>query len=168
MQFNTKMSPENPKLKEYFSWKKTAVTESQIKNMINHIADELCMRAMLLCYTSPVDPAKNDEKGGQPVTFFSVTNNKGERYLPVFTDEKELLTWREPLEKENPVKTLIGFDDFLPFLQHMKGFNGFVINPTTDNFLIPAPLVAMWTKQKMELVEKVMAARKEKEQDGVG
>ncbi len=75
-------------------------------------------------------PAEQPEEGEQQqarVAFQIMTNPKGEKFMPAFTDEVELKKNRQPGERFQVA--VMSFNDLYHFLKANEAINGVVINP---------------------------------------
>lgn len=88
-------------------------------------------------------PAMIEQQGegaeeGQPVptriAFQMMTNQKGDKFMPTFTDEIELRKNRKPGETFQVA--VMGFMDLYHFMQKNEGITGIVINPFGTNLCI--------------------------------
>lgn len=166
MVFRSDIDPDNSKLKEYFTWRATAVLDHQKVSLINKIANEIVMKGRFISCCSFSSPPQKTEDGkmvipkGTQIIWFTVVSGKGERFLPVFTDKAEMEKWKPDTDLEKHVMILT-FDDFIPVLKSSPALHGVVINPVSDNFPLPRRLIADWMKKKIGLVQAVMAKKAE-------
>ena len=162
MQFNPKQIPENKELKEYLSWRATCVTEAQRKNLVNKLGDQICMKTSFVTFIGMSEKHQKIEDGkayfpsGTKIVYFTLTDKEGREFLPLFTGEEELLKWKQAAEK-NPMKCLMTFDDLGPVFVTNAKFTGAVINPMSDNFIMPRDLIAGWMAKKRNVMQQAMA-----------
>lgn len=168
--FNTDIDPENSQLKEYFTWRDTAVTKHQQVNLINKIAHEIVMKGKFLAYCTVSEKPEKTEDGkfafpkGTKISYFSITSKQGQKFLPVFTDREQLAKWKDP-ENRDKTLMLLTFDDFVPILRSASSLQGIIINPMSDNFPLPRKLVADWMNRKIALFREVLKRQKEKQSE---
>lgn len=75
-------------------------------------------------------PAQEPNPGEEvklQVAFQIMTNNKGDKFMPAYTDEIELRKNRRPDDK--PQIVIMGFMDLYQFMKSNEGITGVVINP---------------------------------------
>ncbi len=162
MIIDTNENPSDPQLKEWFSWRSTAVTEHQQKELINKFGNEIVLHAKFLaCLNFSEKPEKAEDgralvKKGTKVTYYTLTAKDGKKYYPVFTDREELARW-ESVKGSDPMTALVTFDDFRPILAANPEMSGVVVNPFTDNFIMLRPVVDNWSRMKDELIRKAKA-----------
>lgn len=165
MVFEPDELPENPKLKEWFSWRETVVTEHQRTELIDKLGDEIVLRAHFLGYLKLSKPPVKLPDGrakieaGTRIVYFTLTASDGHVFYPVFTDIREMEPWKEA-RKEDPLTVVVSFDDFAPILMTNPKMHGIVFNPFSDSFPLLRDTVMAWSEQKKKLVEK---ARRENE-----
>ena len=158
MQLNPAKIPENKEVKEYLSWRATCVTEAQTKNLVNKLADAICVKSNFVTYVGMSQKPQKVEDGkayftpDTKVVYFTLTATEGHEYLPLFTDEAELLKWQQATEKK-PFKMLMTFDDLGPVFVTNTKFSGVVINPMSDNFIMPRGLIASWMTRKRAVLD---------------
>ena len=75
----------------------------------------------------PAEPPKEGEQVQARVAFQIMTNPKGEKFMPAFTDEVELKKNRQPGERFQVA--VMSFDDLYHFIKSNEAINGVVINP---------------------------------------
>lgn len=159
MVFEPNTLPENPKLKEWFSWRATVVTDHQRDDLINKLGDEIVMRAHFLAYLKLSRPAVRLPDGrakieeGTRMTYFTLTSREGQTFYPVFTDIHEMDPW-EAARREDPMTAVVSFDDFAPILLTNPNMNGLVINPFSDSFPLLRETIMAWTEQKKKIIAK--------------
>lgn len=165
MIFFAKKTPENPKLKEWFSWRYTAVTEHQMKDLTNKLADEIVMRAQFLTCLNLDKPPVRAENGnvellpGTKISVYSLRSDNDERFLPLFTDKEELDKWPTAGLKD-VTQVIVGYDDAVRLLHTFKLF-GFVINPFSDNYAQTTRTADAWYEAKVMALK--MAEKKKNE-----
>ena len=165
MIFNTDTDPDNSQLKEYFTWRETAVTKHQQVNLINKLANEIVLKGKFLACCSLSEKPEKTEDGkfafpkGTKISYFTVTAKNGQKFLPVFTDGEELAKWKMPEGADHTVM-LVTFDDFVPILRSADAISGVIINPFSDNFPMPRKLIADWMAKKITLIRKFMKTRR--------
>jgi len=169
MVFNTDVNPDNAKLKDYFTWRETAVTEHQKVNLINKLAGEIVLKGKFLAYCNLSAAPERREDGklafpkGTKLTYFTLTTKSGQQVFPVFTDKEEIAKWKDAADREK-VTMLVTFDDFVPILKSNNSIAGIVINPMSDNFPLSRKIVADWMTKKIQIVKNIMEQRKKKEE----
>lgn len=75
----------------------------------------------------PAEPPKEGEQVQTRVAFQIMTNPKGEKFMPAFTDEVELKKNRQPGERFQVA--VMGFMELYQFMKANEAINGVVINP---------------------------------------
>lgn len=75
----------------------------------------------------PAEPPKEGEPVQARVAFQIMTNPKGEKFMPAFTDEVELKKNRKPGERFQVA--VMSFNDLYQFMKGNEAINGVVINP---------------------------------------
>ena len=75
----------------------------------------------------PAEPPKEGEPVQARVAFQIMTNPKGEKFMPAFTDEVELKKNRKPGERFQVA--VMSFNDLYQFIKTNEAINGVVINP---------------------------------------
>ena len=75
----------------------------------------------------PAEPPKEGEPVQARVAFQIMTNPKGEKFMPAFTDEVELKKNRKPGERFQVA--VMSFNDLYQFMKSNEAINGVVINP---------------------------------------
>lgn len=75
----------------------------------------------------PAEPPKEGEPVQARVAFQIMTNPKGEKFMPAFTDEVELKKNRKPGERFQVA--VMSFNDLYQFIKGNEAINGVVINP---------------------------------------
>ena len=75
----------------------------------------------------PEEPPKEGEPVQARVAFQIMTNPKGEKFMPAFTDEVELKKNRKPGERFQVA--VMSFNDLYQFMKSNEAINGVVINP---------------------------------------
>ncbi len=75
----------------------------------------------------PAEPPKEGEPIQARVAFQIMTNPKGEKFMPAFTDEVELKKNRKPGERFQVA--VMSFQDIYQFIKTNEAINGVVINP---------------------------------------
>lgn len=75
----------------------------------------------------PAEPPKEGEPVQARVAFQIMTNPKGEKFMPAFTDEVELKKNRKPGERFQVA--VMSFNDIYQFIKSNEAINGVVINP---------------------------------------
>ena len=75
----------------------------------------------------PAEPPKEGEPVQARVAFQIMTNPKGEKFMPAFTDEVELKKNRKPGERFQVA--VMSFNDLYQFIKSNEAINGVVINP---------------------------------------
>ena len=159
MQFNSKEKLDGKALRELFAWRDQLVIDSQQVNLLNRIGDEICFRARFYAYVrlseEPVERnGRTMLKPGTNVTFFTLQTTNGDTFYPVFTDQEEIARWKT-VKESDPRMVIVDFTDFLPILKSSETLKGIVINPMSENFLIPRRSVEQWTAQRQRIVGQV-------------
>lgn len=75
----------------------------------------------------PAEPQPEGEPQQARVAFQIMTNPKGEKFMPAFTDEVELKKNRKPGERFQVA--VMSFNDLYHFMKSNEAINGVVINP---------------------------------------
>lgn len=90
-------------------------------------------------------------KEGATIKFIHLNDEKGNSYLPVFTDWNELKKWNE----KDDVKTLIlSFEDYKTMiLENNSMFTGFVLNPYGHNIIFDKNLIQQAEENMTEKTE---------------
>lgn len=90
-------------------------------------------------------------KEGATIKFIHLNDEKGNSYLPVFTDWNELKKWNET----DGVKTLIlSFEDYKTMiLENNSMFTGFVLNPFGHNIVFDKNLIQQAEENMTEKTE---------------
>ncbi|MDO4619708.1 MAG: SseB family protein [Lachnospiraceae bacterium] len=167
MIFDIEKSPANPRLKADLAKRGSFVIDTQVAMLAGRIRDGVCLNGRFLAKVQlSQPPMKQDGKTvlapETKLSFLTLTTKQGERYYPVFTDEDELARWRDSAV-ENVHKVVVGFNDFLPLMKAAPDLDGIVINPMTDNFVMPKALINDWNEQLKklsELIQKQMELQK--------
>lgn len=158
MIFDFDKDPENPALKQLFTWRDRLVIDCQRENLFNKIGDEICFRSRFITYLNLSEEPQIGEDGkaflpkGTRITFYTIQNSRGERFYPVYTDAAELNKWNAG-ETYKPKKVINTFDDLMPILKANAAFAGIVINPMSDNYVLPRNVVQGWTDRKAALIK---------------
>lgn len=148
-----KKTPENPKLKEWFSWRYTAVTDHQMRDLTNKLADEIVMRAQFLtCLNFDKVPVRKEDgtvelEPGTKISAYTLRSDNNENFLPLFTDQEELNKW-ETAKQEGVTQVVVSYDDAMQFLHTFHLF-GFVINPFSDNYAQTTRTADAWYQAKL-------------------
>ena len=82
----------------------------------------------------PVTPPANGEPVQARIAFQMMTNPKGDKFLPAFSDEIELSKNRKPGERFQVA--VMGFMDLYRFVKDNEVINGIVINPFGGNLCL--------------------------------
>lgn len=82
----------------------------------------------------PATPPKEGEQVQARVAFQMMTNQKGDKFLPAFTDEIELRKNRKPGERFQVM--IMSFMDLYRFMKANEGIGGMVINPFGSNLCL--------------------------------
>ncbi len=172
MVFYAKEKPVNPKLKEWFSWRATAVTDHQIRDLTNKLADEIVMRGRFLtCLHLDKQPVRVENgqaqlEPGTKISAYTLKSDNGEHFLPLFTDAEEFAKWQTAKDPE-ATDVVIGFDDTVRLLHTFKLF-GFVVNPFSDNYAQTTRTADAWEEAKvtaLKMAQKKLNEMKKEEQN---
>ena len=145
---------ENPKLRALLEERKNTSPEGQ-SSVNNRIAEEIALRARLLAVIQLDPDAVEVHEDGKAViqkdtrlTFVMFNDQKGNTFMPVFTDWPSL--YAGEMYKDKNVQTLVvGFDDIAAITGDHAGA---VVNPFTDNFVInPSNLAHMKMQKEITL-----------------
>lgn len=138
----------NPKLKKWLN----AFNQGQDEALLGPIYEEIIMAAhFLLVATFSADPVPNERgealfEEDTLITIASLQGADGEAFLPIFTDWAALAEWPELAA---PIKTLItSFDEFTDMILADASSAGVVINPFTENFILPRHYLEGFKAQK--------------------
>ena len=85
------------------------------------------------------EPVKEGEQVKMRVAFQIMTNQKGDKFMPAFTDEIELRKNRKPDEKFQIV--VMNFMDLYRFIKSNEGIGGVVINPFGSALCLVRPQI---------------------------
>ena len=138
-------------LKEY-----RETPEEQKRDVLEKICEELAMKAYLLAVIN-INKESLEDKGDGTATFTKDTNLSfemfaapdGSPFLPVYTDWKNLHAGGNYNDRE--VNTLIvSFDDIVAIT---GGKSGAVINPFSDNFVMPSQMITQMSERKSLLTK---------------
>ncbi|MBR3311838.1 MAG: enhanced serine sensitivity protein SseB C-terminal domain-containing protein [Solobacterium sp.] len=132
----------NPSLKEAIA----ALKEGNTPEKQENLTKELKKARLLAPCDIDLDPAGKDKlqiKANQ-VRFFLITTNDGKSFFPAFTDAEESskMSFGDK-EARNIVRTIQDYDKMLQDPNNKA--EGIVINPSTDNIVIPKPLLGVIT-----------------------
>ncbi len=87
----------------------------------------------------PATPPQEGEQVQARVAFQMMTNQKGDKFLPAFTDEIELRKNRKPGERFQVM--VMSFMDVYRFLKANEPIGGMVINPFGSNLCLVRPQI---------------------------
>ncbi len=87
----------------------------------------------------PATPPQEGEQVQTRVAFQMMTNQKGDKFLPAFTDEIELRKNRKPGERFQVM--VMGFMDIYRFMKANEPIGGMVINPFGSNLCLVRPQI---------------------------
>ena len=130
-----------------------SASKEEFMPIMNDIAQEIAMNAKFI---SPVrfsqEPVLNEDgtarlPEGTTISFAQLTNEKGQRFYPVFTSADEMMKW-DQMKEQKPQTLTLGFDDYASMVLDRNGGEGFVINPFSDNLMIAREAVERWRKKK--------------------
>lgn len=138
---------ENTRLEELMNRRielvKTDDKEAVVAN-VEEIFMEIMDKALLMTAIKLSQPPKNLPNGeqtpavGTNISFLMVTSQDGGNYLPMFTKRAEMEKW-ESNTQENTV--LMGFDNISMIVETNPNCSGIVVNPFTQNLVIPRQYV---------------------------
>lgn len=140
------------KVEELISKAKSASKENFMPIM-NELAQEIALNAKFI---SPVrfskEPVLNPNgtaqlPEGTTIAFAQLSNEKGQKFYPVFTSAEELMKW-DQMKSQKPQTLTLGFDDYATMILDKNGGEGFVINPFSDNFVVGKDAVERWRNKK--------------------
>ena len=162
MAFDINKPVENPALSELLRKRAECIEAKDqpgYSEVMGQISEELCMRSRLLALVQFSDRPTNNGDGtatfekGTTVGFVLLSESNGAAWQPVFTDWEELFKWPHLKEEETPPQTLIlDFDQLSGMLGASENVMGFVVNPFTDNLLVPREIIASWAKTKEQIL----------------
>lgn len=89
----------------------------------------------------PATPPQEGEQVQARVAFQMMTNQKGDKFLPAFTDEIELRKNRKPGERFQVM--VMSFMDIYRFMKANEPIGGMVINPFGSNLCLVRPQIMM-------------------------
>lgn len=137
----------NPELVKAMNTVKEAFSQENNNRFLNEL-----MKASFLV-PAIIDPVPTPDANGKAVltqdtkiTFNLLSNEKGEKYFPAFTDWQELHRWQKDYKSNTVVLT---FDEFATMiLKDGCDAIGFVINAFNQNISFPKDQVASLAEQK--------------------
>lgn len=154
MHMQNTYNPEEKNIKlEQLMAKAKNTPKEDFAPIMNEIAQQIAMEARFI---SPVkfskEPILNEDgtaqlPEGTTISFLQLSNEKGEKFYPVFTSANEMMKW-DMIRKEKPQTLTLGFDDYASMILDRNGGAGFVINPFSDNLMIAREAVERWRKKK--------------------
>lgn len=121
-----------------------AEDKEAIATNIEEIFMEIMDHALLETAIKMSQPPKKLPNGeqtlaqGTGISFFMLSANDGEHYLPMFTKRAEMEQWTTNTEKNT---VLMGFDNILKIVETNPNCAGIVVNPFTQNLVIPRRFV---------------------------
>lgn len=114
----------------------TANIEDIFIEIMNHALLETAINM-----TKPPKKLNNGEQvieEGTGVSFLMVAANDGGHYLPLFTKRAEMERWTNNADKDT---VLMGFDNIAMIVETNPNCAGIVVNPFTQNLVIPRRFV---------------------------
>lgn len=148
---------ENPRLEELMTRRTELVTtddKAAITANVEEIFMEIMDKALLVTAIKMSQPPKNLPNGeqtlavGTKISFVMLTADDGANYLPMFTKRAEMERWKSNTEKNT---VLMGFDNFSTIVETNPNCAGIVINPFTQNLVIPREFVADMAQRRQIL-----------------
>lgn len=158
MKFFYDKAPENKDLKEWFSWRYTAVTDAQQQKLGQKLVDEIVMRGKFLTALSMDHPPVKMEDGtvgfasDTRISSYTLKAENDEKYLALFTDRKEYDLW-DVSKSPGATAVVVDFDDAVR-LMNTFDLAGIVINAFSDDFAQPAENIRQWAELKARTLEK--------------
>lgn len=145
---------DNSRLEELMN-RRLELVKSEDKEAIIANVEEIFMEvmdnALLVTAIKMSQPPKNLPNGeqtlavGTEISFLMIASQDGGNYLPMFTKRAELERWGNNTEKNS---VLMGFDNISTIVETTPNCAGIVINPFTQNFVIPRQYVADMTERR--------------------
>lgn len=111
---------------------------------VEEIFMEIMDKALLVTAIKMSQPPKNLPNGGQTlavgtnISFLMISSQDGGHYLPMFTKRSEMEQWHNNTEKNT---VLMGFDNISMIVETNPNCAGIVVNPFTQNLVIPRNFV---------------------------
>lgn len=111
---------------------------------IEEIFMEIMDHALLMTVINMSQPPKKLPNGeqtiaeGTGISFLMLTGNDGGHYLPMFTGRAEIERWETNADKNT---VLMGFDNMSMIVETNSNCAGIVVNPFTQNLVIPRKFV---------------------------
>lgn len=146
---------ENPKLKELFQKRNSALSKDELEPILNALCEEIAMNAHFLSVVKMDNEPKLNGDGTatfekDSILSFPLLSMQDETsYYPVFIDWEELGKWEWPELKETPPKTVIlSFDDYASLVIDNHSAEGIIINPFSDAFAIERDLMMQLRNRK--------------------
>ncbi len=128
------------------------MTDHQIRDLTNKIADEIVMRAQFLtCLNLDKPPVKTEDgqvsiEPGTKISLFTLRSSDDQTFLPLFTDAGEMEKW-DAAKKDDVTRVIVNYEDMINLL-HSYHLFGFVINPFTDNYAQSTKTADAWFAAK--------------------
>lgn len=162
MEVDVNKPVENPKLTELLKQlaeRREARDEQGFRNVMNQVAEEICMNAHFLALVRFSEQPRNNGDGtatfekNTTIGFVMLNDGEGAAWHPAFTDWNELYKWQSAVSGEQPPQTLLlGFDDFAGMIEKNTGVKGLVINPFSDNLMFSRETLAGWVETKKQVL----------------
>lgn len=112
--------------------------------VVEQIFMEIMNRAQLVTAINMSQPPKKLSNGeftlaqGTNISFLMIASQNGDNYLPMFTKRSEMGQWGADNAKNT---ILMGFDNTSMIVKTNPNCAGIVVNPFTQNFVIPRKFV---------------------------
>lgn len=152
----------NEILEQLLEQRKELLKEGDKAKLIEHmniIAQEICMESRFLSvvHMSETPTVKEDGtvklNADTKIGFVLLNTPSGEAWQPAFTSWDEVFKWKDVTSSATPQTFVLGFDDYMTMLGINNTLRGIVINPFSDNLLIPRELLEKWADTKRELLK---------------
>ncbi|MBS7369314.1 MAG: SseB family protein [Oscillospiraceae bacterium] len=153
----------NEVLEQLLEQRKELLKEGDKKKLIEHmntLAQVICMDAKLLSVVRMSETPTVNEDGivklsaDTKIGFVLLNTPNGEAWQPAFTSWDEVFKWKDMAASPAPPQTFVlSFDNYVTMLKHNESIRGVVINPFSDNLLIPRELIEKWADTKRELLK---------------
>ena len=125
--------------------------KKEITAVVEKIFMEIMDNALLVTAIKMSNPPKKLPNGelapsvGTNISFLMISSQEGDNYLPMFTERAEMERWTTNTEKNS---VLMGFDNISMIVETNPNCAGIVINPFTQNLVIPRQYVEDMTERR--------------------
>lgn len=153
----------NEALEELLAKRKELLAAGDKQALIEHmnnIAQEIALNAKFLTVVRLSETPTLKEDGtvnlneNTKVGFVMLNAQDGSTWHPAFTSWDEVFKWKDIANESAPPQSfIVGFDQFISMLKSNPGPRGIVINPFSDNLVIPRELLEKWADTKAELIK---------------